>query len=433
MSMEIVISVAALIVALVALLVMALDEGILHQLHFSLLWLAEYVFLEQEIVCLISEFLLELHVEFVFAAVEDEFFGITTFHLTQIACDNRTIRIHTGSVILRRSSATVATSTSSAILAATHDHALWIDCSSLIVELVLELESSDVVLLPEASIPVLVDSTREHQHDLRNVSQVVLLALHDANNVLLATFTEAKLLSFVSWYMAHLFLIEFLIQLDKITVFLVFLILECFLGADLAESSEHTSRVVQVFALKRECLERSQILLASLTDDHSVTKGELLASDLVLFDHFSLLCDPLSELFQHVLHELIVEVDLLGNLLNVDRLQKVSLLAVLLVPQLSVFEDLAIFVHVDVFKALTICQQILLVFIQEEVILIICLLVECLKDLTSILSVIFVSECFKFDEDVHGKTIETHEFLQVEIDLTEMGQFLLVFITETLI
>ena len=86
------ISVATLIIALVALLV--LDEGVLVGL-----WLIDLfrlggpkdILLEQEIVCLIGELLLELLVKVILVAVEDKLFRVSALDLAQVTCDNWTI------------------------------------------------------------------------------------------------------------------------------------------------------------------------------------------------------------------------------------------------------------------------------------------------------------------------------------------------------
>ena len=59
-------------------------------LHFGQFWLAEQVLLEEEVVCLVSEFLLEAEVQVVLATVEDELFWITTLDLTKLTGDGWT-------------------------------------------------------------------------------------------------------------------------------------------------------------------------------------------------------------------------------------------------------------------------------------------------------------------------------------------------------
>ena len=70
---------------------MALNKGVLavSGLYlFRLLDSSEEVFFEQEVVCLISELLLNLLVKIVLVAVENEFLWITTLHITQITRDD---------------------------------------------------------------------------------------------------------------------------------------------------------------------------------------------------------------------------------------------------------------------------------------------------------------------------------------------------------
>ena len=138
---------------------------------------------------------------------------------------------------------------------------------------------------------------------------------------MLAALTERELLWLpMLWCLVVLFFEDFVVKLDKVTVLCILRVFESFLHANLSERTEDTGCIMHVFSLKLECLQRSQVLLASLTDDHRITKRKLFASDGVLFDHFSLLHDSFSELLQHAADKFVVEVDLLCNLLNVDWL-----------------------------------------------------------------------------------------------------------------
>ena len=154
-------SVAIVACTIVALLV-TMNEGVLrHCLHFWKFGLSECVLFEQEVICLISEFLLKLQMQIVFAAVEDELFRISTLNLAEATGDWRTTRWITRIEFLDR-----RLSCFPSVLLIFTCEALCVDDSSLEVQLVLERESRNIVLLPEACIPILIYATREHEHDL---------------------------------------------------------------------------------------------------------------------------------------------------------------------------------------------------------------------------------------------------------------------------
>ena len=120
----------------------------------------------------------------VLPAVDDKLLWIINHHLTELALDR--LRLSGASTSLVLGSAvilvTIATSTS-----------IW--CSldrldSLVVKLVLEGKGSFVARL-EMLLPTIVDSTREHKLHLGDLSQVVLLILDDADDVLPTALTEA--------------------------------------------------------------------------------------------------------------------------------------------------------------------------------------------------------------------------------------------------
>jgi len=120
----------------------------------------------------------------VLPAVNDELLWIINHHLTELALDR--LRLSGASTSLVLGSAvilvTIATSTS-----------IWgsLDrLDSLVVKLVLEGKGSFVARL-EMLLPTIVDSTREHKLHLGDLSQVVLLILDDADDVLPTALTEA--------------------------------------------------------------------------------------------------------------------------------------------------------------------------------------------------------------------------------------------------
>ena len=94
------------------------------------------------------------------------------------------------------------------------------------------------------------------------------------------------------------------------------------------------------------------------------------------------------------LNKLIIKVDFFVDFLYVDWLEEITFLTVLLVSKLSVLKDLTIIIHVDVFKALPVCEKILFIIIQEEVLFILGLLVESCKYFASVLGLIFLSKSF---------------------------------------
>lgn len=157
--------------------------------------------------------------QLVFAAVEYELFWITTFDLAKLTSYRLAIADLWSEVFLLTS---IITS-----LVATHYWMRTCRCS-LIVQLVLQLESSHVVLLPESSVPVFVNSTWEHQGHLRYVSEIVSLALHNPDDVLFSTLTESKLfLGFVFSRQFLFFVIDVMIELYEVSVFSVINVLEC--------------------------------------------------------------------------------------------------------------------------------------------------------------------------------------------------------------
>ena len=69
---------------------------------------------------------------------------------------------------------------------------------SLVIQLVLQGKSTFVAVL-EMLLPSVIDTAREHELDLRDLGQVVLLVFDDAHNVLFTTLTEAILNGFLAW------------------------------------------------------------------------------------------------------------------------------------------------------------------------------------------------------------------------------------------
>ena len=85
--------------------------------------------------------------------------------------------------------ATIATTTSTTSSTTEGSTAALIGLNSLVVKLVLQCKSLAIALL-KVLIPALIHTKWEHQRDLGDVCQVILLILDDANDVLVATLTE---------------------------------------------------------------------------------------------------------------------------------------------------------------------------------------------------------------------------------------------------
>ena len=140
---------------------------------------------------------------------------------------------------------------------------------------------------------------------------------------------------------------------------------------DLAEGTKHAFGKVILRTLIVKRLERCQICLAPLTDDHCVAKGELFALQRVLLDHLSLALDAILELSQKLTHSLVVKVYLLLDPLYVHRLQEVALFSLLFIPSLPLrYLHLAILIHIGHFKSLTILKHVPVFLTQKEVLFI---------------------------------------------------------------
>jgi hypothetical protein len=130
--------------------------------------------LEKEVKSLVCEFDLELAMGGVLFAVNYEVVGVSAIDLAQLTS-------HSGCTCLTfRISLTAV--------------ALFLLLCPSVVKLILQLEGGFVLWLPEATVPLLNNSTWKHQLDLRDVSQVIPLFLNDANNVTFSTLTKGKIL-----------------------------------------------------------------------------------------------------------------------------------------------------------------------------------------------------------------------------------------------
>lgn len=120
----------------------------------------------------------------VLPAVDDKLLWIINHHLTKLALDRLRLSGASSSLVLGSAVILVSVATSTSIRGSLDR------LDSLVVKLVLEGKGSFVARL-EMLLPTIVDSTREHKLHLRDLSQVVLLILDDADDVLPTALTEA--------------------------------------------------------------------------------------------------------------------------------------------------------------------------------------------------------------------------------------------------
>jgi len=133
----------------------------------------------------------------------------------------------------------------------------------------------------------------------------------------------------------------------------------------------------------------------------------------------------------------VVEVDLIINLLRIDRLKEVatltlSLLTFLLV-QLFHLNELTISIHVQFLVAFP-CFGIFELILQEKVIFLLSSIsVLKLKELLSILRLIFTSERLKFGIHIKAESLESKEFHHEEVDLGHVSLLDVIFVTESFV
>jgi uncharacterized protein YpbB len=121
--------------------------------------------------------------------------------------------------------------------------------------------------------------------------------------------------------LANLLLLLILVQINihELPILLV-LRTQRVLHFHLFKSAEHTFAKVHFIAYVVHCFERRKVTVAPVTQDHAVPQCELLALLLDLIDQATLLDDPMLELFKHFTHKVVVQVNLLLDLLHVNRL-----------------------------------------------------------------------------------------------------------------
>jgi hypothetical protein len=144
--------------------------------------------------------------------------------------------------------------------------------SSLIVEFVLEVTSNRIFFLPETRIPVFINTTREHESDLRNICHEIFLTLDDADNVAITALTESK----IAWVLSLIVLIhvrlllfpEFKLKFNKLSVIgaigtctalkvASFYFRESFRNLYSLKRTENACSMMELRGHKFECFQRS--------------------------------------------------------------------------------------------------------------------------------------------------------------------------------
>ena len=149
--------------------------------------------------------------------------------------------------------------------------------SALEIQLLLKLECFLVARLPKATIPLFSNAVREQEEYLRNVSQVVLIGLNDADDVTLATFTEGKgLIEFIFSTQRALFFVDLHVELDEFFIFAV-LFSESLGALYLLKCAKNTLCKVEIVRHVVKSLQRSQVRLAPIANHHDVSQRNFLA------------------------------------------------------------------------------------------------------------------------------------------------------------
>ena len=265
----------------------------------------------------------------IFLAVDDEVFWISTSDLAQVTSDRDRPLFST-------------------FISPVTQIALLLFLNLWVVELLLKLEGCWVFWLPETTVPRLIHTPREHKLNLRHISEVVSLVFYDANNMSLSALAKSKPI-FSSSIQSFIFL-HIHIQLDQVTIFEI-LFTQSVWNFNSTQESKRTLCKVKVVSNEVNCFEHSQILLTPLTDDHRVLQSNFSALLLDLVNQKPFLYDTGMELLHHVSNKLVIKVYLTLDLLYVDWLQEVTALTISFVSWLNVIaQNVTLLWHIDVFE-----------------------------------------------------------------------------------